>query len=78
MSDKLCVNCHHFMKTLEGGEYCTHSNATAVKKDLVVGMRKTYDSCHYQRAGGLCGPAGYNFKKNNRPPLGRLETRRRF
>ena len=78
IKDKLCIDCHHFLRTMDGGEYCTHNAATTVNKDLVVGVRKTYDSCHYQRAGGLCGAAGYNFKKNSRQSIGRLETRRRF
>ena len=78
MDDKLCIDCHYFLRTMDNGEYCTHNGATKVNKDLIVGVRKTFDSCHYQRAGGLCGPSGYNFKKNKTAPLGRLETRRRF
>ena len=75
--DKLCIECD-FFRMIEGKECCTHSASTSVKKDLIVGMRRSYDSCHYQRAGGLCGPAGYNFKRNKKPPIGQFETRRRF
>ena len=59
---KLCVDCTYFMQTIDKKELCTHNAATSVRKDLVVGMRTTYDSCQFQRAGGLCSPSAYNFK----------------
>ena len=60
--DKLCINCTYFFQTMDKKELCSHNASTSVRKDLVVGMRQTYDSCQYQRAGGLCGPSAYNYK----------------
>ena len=62
-NDKLCIECDYFHAAPDKRELCTHNAATSVRKDLVVGMRRTYDTCQFQRAGGMCGPLGYNFKR---------------
>ena len=61
--DKICIDCQYFYLSTAKKELCTHNAATSVRKDLIVGMRQTYDTCQFQRAGGMCGPSGYNFKR---------------
>ena len=63
MSEKLCIECDCFFIEGDGREVCRHGDATAIFKDVVVGKRKSYDSCIYQRTGGICGPAGVNWRR---------------
>ena len=62
-NNKLCIECTYFYLSSNKKELCTHNAATSVRKDLVVGMRRTYDTCQFQRAGGMCGPSAYNYKR---------------
>ena len=62
-NNKLCIECTYFYLSSNKKELCTHNASTSVRKDLVVGMRRTYDTCQFQRAGGMCGPAAYNYKR---------------